>query len=344
MRHAPPTYTPDARFGDVLIEVKQGSQAAGWMRGAMLQLAAAIANEPELRALLVLVEPKMSEGRLGDEMDAMRRAIRPEIASRLFVTSIRDGMLAPLPLGLGVGIEEFVRAVALHEVSPPRTRSGGSWFTVLQVLVHQWLVGSEPTPIAMLMSTTGLSHPSISQALARLAHVVRRSSDRSVELVGFPHQEWSQLVASSESVRGTLRFADRSGKPRSVDALVRKLTSLGREDIAVGGILGATHHVPDLDIVGTPQLVLSIHVPRGVPDTGFVSRLDPALELTTRRDEAAALVIHVVRRARALFEHEGPGRSWADPSECLLDLQEARLQAQAQQFLHEIATRHGRRP
>ncbi len=122
------------------------------------------------------------------------------------------------------------------------------------------------------------------------------------------------------------------------------MASLGRADVATGGILGAAHHLPSLDVVGTPRLDLCVHEPLGTPDTGFISRLDAALERASEREESPAVVLHVVRRRDAFFERDGAGRTWADPSECLLDLQESRLGAQAQQFLREMAARHGRRP
>ena len=71
--------------------------------------------------------------------------------------------------------------------------------------------------------------------------------------------------------------------------------------------------------------------------------MNPSLERTSPREEPAVLVVHVVRRAEAHFERESPGRSWVDPPECLLDLQEARLTPQAEQFLSELCARHQRR-
>jgi hypothetical protein len=274
----------------------------------------------------------------------MRLVLRPGIGSRLFVASVRAGVVSKLPPELGGGLEELVLKLVAREARLQGAKRGTAWFSVLEVLVHHWLNGSPPTSIARLMSTTGLSYPSVAAAVERLRHVVRRGSDRSVELLRFPREEWEQLAAASVRVRETIRFADRTGKPRSIESLVRRLTALGRPDIAIGGILGATHHLPSLDVVGTPRLDLSVHAPHGAPDLTVVSRLDAALERTSLRDEPAVVVLHVVRRRDPLFDREVGGSAWADPTECLLDLQEAKLEAQARQFIRELAARNGRRP
>ena len=337
-------FQPDARVGNLIVEVKRGEQAAGWMRGAVMQVAGALAAEPDLRALLVLAEPKMTDARLTQELDEMREVLRPGIGSRLFVTSVRDGIVSRLPKELGGGLEELVLNLVAREARLQGAKRGTAWFSVLEVLVHHWLNGSPPTSIAALMSTTGLSYPSVAAAIERLRHVVRRGSNRSVELLRFPREEWEQLASASDSVRETMRFADRTGKPRAIEALVRRLAALDRTDIAIGGILGATHHLPNLDIVGTPRLDLSVHAPHGTPDISVVSHLDAALERTSLREEPAVVVLHVVRRRDALFGRNVGGSVWADPTECLLDLQEAKLEAQAQQFIRELAARNGRRP
>jgi hypothetical protein len=110
------------------------------------------------------------------------------------------------------------------------------------------------------------------------------------------------------------------------------LRNLGRDDVAVGGVSGARHYQSDLDLVGTPRLDLSVHSRAKEVDLDFIQELDPALKKSEGREEAPRVVIHVVRRAEPLFER-GDGQLWADPVECLLDLQEGRLESQAQEFM-----------
>jgi hypothetical protein len=48
-------------------------------------------------------------------------------------------------------------------------------------------------------------------------------------------------------------------RPRSPEVLLQRLSELNRSDIAVGGVLGARHYFPGLDLVGTPRLDLVVH-------------------------------------------------------------------------------------
>jgi hypothetical protein len=336
----PTRYEPDARLDGWVVEVKSGSQSANWVRGGLLQLARLLDEEPATRGLLVLVEPRMSVSRILDELAATRRVLRKDLQGRLFVSTWREGELQDPPRDSDPRLEEVVRDAIARAGARGGPQGGVAWLRVLQVLVHRWLLGRQPTSVATLRSLTGFSQPTVASALDRLAHVLVRSSDRSVSLLRFPRAEWDQLVASSDLVRRTRRFVDRSGKPRSPDALLRRLSRLDRPDVAIGGVVGAQHHLPSLDVVGAPRVDLSLHAPRDVADLSFVAALDPALGEAKRRDETPTLVVHLVRRADPLFTN-ARGRTWADPTECLLDLQEMGLETQASQLLRETAARQG---
>ena len=222
------------------------------------------------------------------------------------------------------------------------SRSSEAHHEILRILIHQWLLGKGPIAVSSLMEISGTSHPTVSRSLERFDHYLKRHSDRSVELRSFPREEWARLLAVSDEVRGTVRFADRSGQARSPDSLLRRLRQLQRQDIAVGGVLGAKHYQPSFDLVGNPRLDLSLHSGRKPADLSFVERLDPGLEKTVRRDESPTLVIHTIRRAESLFQPGEDGLPWADPVECLLDLHEARLESQALEFLNSFPATKGR--
>ena len=115
-----------------------------------------------------------------------------------------------------------------------------------------------------------------------------------------------------------------------------------RPNIAVGGVFGAKHYHPSLDLVGSPRLDLTIHSTGSRADLGFVERLDPALRKVEDPSEPANLVIHFLRRHDSLFDKGSDGLNWADPVECLLDLHEARLEPQALEFLNSFTTAKGR--
>ena len=209
------------------------------------------------------------------------------------------------------------------------------------LLVHQWLLGEGQVTTKWLMEYAGCSYPTVAEVLRQFQHCIIRHSDRRVELRSFPKEEWARLVAISEKARSTLRYADRSGQPRSAESLLRRLQRLDRKDIAVGGIWGAKHYHPQLDILGSPRLEISVHCPGKIADLNFIEQLDPALAQTGQRDEPASVVVHFVRRAKPLFQMGENGLAWANPVDCLLDLHEARLEPQAREFLHSLPTMKG---
>ncbi len=90
-----------------------------------------------------------------------------------------------------------------------------------------------------------------------------------------------------------------------------------------GGVAGARHYHPKLDLAGLPRLDLSVHTPGREADIGFVRRLDPALTQVTDPAAPAVVVLHFVRHQEALFAASASGLPWADPLECFFDLHEA---------------------
>jgi hypothetical protein len=123
--------------------------------------------------------------------------------------------------------------------------------------------------------------------------------------------------------------------------MLRRLQRLQRDDLAVGGVWGAKHYQPGLDLAGNPRLDICLHASGKRVDWSFVEQLDPALEMTRRRDEAPTLVVHVLRRATSLFRPNADGLPWADPVECLLDLHEAHFETQAHDFLNSFPAAKG---
>jgi hypothetical protein len=188
------------------------------------------------------------------------------------------------------------------------------------------------------MATVGCSYPTVVTALEDFQEDLTRGSDRRIELSRWPRLPWLRYIGVQEKARATERYVDRSGLPRAAPDLVRRLEKLGRHDIAVGGVLGALHHVESLDIVGTPTLALTLHDPDGIASSAFVERLDPALARTESREETPLVVVHRQRTRRFLATGEA-GAMWADPIECLLDLCEAGLEGLAEQFRSALVRR-----
>lgn len=295
-------------------------------------------------AVLVLEEPQITESRLQEEWDGAASVIRPELFACLAMVYHQSGEWIGIPVPPGLGELAMLNEIVRQAVSrqPARSSRGSeAYYEILRILTHQWLLGKGPVAINWLMETSGTSYPTVSKSLNRLEYCLNRRSDRSVELRYFPRNEWARMLAVSDEVHSTSRFADRSGQPRSPESLLRRLRQLQREDIAVGGVWGAKHYEPSLDLIGNPRLDVSVHTAGKAVDLSFVKRLDPALEKTTQRDESPILVVHTIHRAASLFQPGESGLPWADPVECLLDLHEARLESQALEFLNSFSAAKG---
>jgi hypothetical protein len=210
---------------------------------------------------------------------------------------------------------------------------------VLLVMLHQWLAGKGPMTSKWLEDTVGCNYRTVVSAIDGLGQVVSRRSDRSVSLENFPEQDWGRLLANVRRIRSTILFADVSDQPRSTQSLLQRFLNLELKDIAVGGVMGAKQHDPDLDIVGSPRLDLCVHCPDNKVDLGFVQRLDPGLERMQTPRQPARLAIHFIRRRDPLFKRGDDGLLCADPVECLLELYHGRLDQQARSFQQFLITR-----
>jgi hypothetical protein len=323
---------PDLRLGHLIVQFKTGSQSLRGIRNALLALAYQVAQRPSDRALLVITGSNITLPRLESEMDQLREVLRPELARRLSLSLEQDGHLLGLPRNLEPEIAERIRQ-SIPRTAPVSRRKPAS-YTVLEFLVHEWLLGHGPMTTERIMEACGASYPTVAASLRQFEHLLERSSDRRVQLRHFPQAEWAELVAVSARIRSTTNFTDRSGTPRSVDSLLRRLAKLRPANVAVGGTIGAHHYLPSIDIIGAPRLDLSMH--RSAVDRGLVEALDPALERTTQKSERVVLAVHLVSRHEPLFVEGRGGLAYADPVECLLDLHEARLEPQARELLEHF--------
>ena len=214
-------------------------------------------------------------------------------------------------------------------------RPSEAFFDILRVLLVHWFRKSGPLTSKELAEQTGFTYPTIATALERLEPRLKRHSDRRIELSAFPKEAWFQLVAQADKARASQGFVDPSGRPRPPEVLVDRLRDLGRNDIAVSGVLGARRYLPGLDLVGSPRLDLVVQARRfGGPPT-FLRRLDPALK-PAGRGEPCQVVVHTLFRPEPFFSHPENGIRWADEVECLLDLHEMRLESQALEFVERL--------
>ena len=321
-----------------LIEVKSGVSGVRSIQVALLGMAYTLARQPKRQGILVLTHASVGLQRLRDEWQRAATVLRSDVLSRLSICVDQGERLVGIPRDPDTQTHRKVSRVIATARGPKdsRTSRGDAPFVVLKILLHHWLSDGRPVTTDWLAKTTGYSYPTVARALQSFGSLIERESDRRVRLRWFPHDQLARLFAVSDRVRETVRFADRSLQPRPPEAHLRRLQKLNPPDLAIGGSLGAAHYFPDIDLVGVPRLDLSQHVPGRRPDLGFIEKLDPALKRVLDPLEPATVVVHQVRHAKPLFEPRKGGLQWADPVECLLDLHEARLSAQASQFLKAL--------
>ena len=327
------------RAFDVLIDLRDARR----LRTTLMEMAQVV-SATDYRVVLVLEEPHITELRLIKEWEGAMAVFRRELIDRISIAIHQNGKWKGFPAAPKNTELAVLDEVIQHTLSTLPSRLGRvseSYYEILRILIHYWLLDEGPLTISSLMEISGFSHPTVAKALSRLEHYLRRHSDRSVELRYFPRQEWARLVAVSADVRGTIHFVDRSGHARSPESLLKRLRALGRDDIAVGGVWGAKNYYPSLDLIGNARLDLSVHSPKKAIDLSFVQRLDPALVESIRRDELPTLAVHTIRRAVPLFHSGKNDVSWADPVECLLDLHETHLEAQAKELLQSFVAMKG---
>jgi hypothetical protein len=257
-------FRPDEVIGNTLLEVKAGLDSVGKLRAAIMQLAYALTERGlQSTALLILADPKFTEERLYEEWQCAAKTLNPQIIERLTLVRFLHGEFHGLPQNLSSDIRSRLEDVVRQQVERGGTRvpATRTYYEILKILIHQWLHVSGPMTATWLAKTVGCSYPTVASALERLGGAIRRHSDRSFELAQFPRDEWSRLVAVADRARATMRFADRSGQPRSPDSLLKRVQQLDRPDIAIGGVLGAKHYHPQLDLVGNPRLEFTLHSP-----------------------------------------------------------------------------------
>jgi hypothetical protein len=335
----------DARIGRTVVDVQGGVHAVRGLRSSIVEMALALMQAPELTGLLVLVDPNITHERLEQERRLVELLIVPEVRDRLHIVTAEKSGYSSLPHALDERVRSKLDALVRAERNRLVHRIGRPdyAFLIKQILILSWLRGKGPLTADWICATTGCTYPTFATAVRPLGSLMKRASDRSYELARFPREEWARMVATSTKARNTIRFADTSGQPRTPEALVKRLGASAGPTIAVGGVLGARHLDPELDLVGTPRLDLTVHCPDAMPDMSFIERIDPALRRIDDPHQPAHIAIHFLRRAEPLFEatndQHGGLHAWADPVECLLDLHEARLDGQAEEFLAQLLKR-----
>lgn len=340
----PQDFVIDAEVGNRLIEVKIGVAGLRNVRLGLMQLAYALTERPHSEGYMLLSDVEVTWERLETEWQKAAAVLRKEPLARMVLCveakgEIRGIPRTPDPVTQRILLDVLEVQRGKHR---PRQVKADASFVVLKVLLHHWLTNGEFVTANWLARTAGYSYPTVANVLGRLGSLIERGPKRRLRLRWFPHEEWVRLISLSDQARSTVRFADRSGQPRAPEDHLARLEKINPKEVAIGGVLGAKHYFPDLDIVGTPRLDLSVWSGDIRTNFDLIRMLDPALQCVQDPREPASVVVHTIYHADPLFEPRAWGLHWADPVECMLDLHDARLDLLAGQFLEALQQRRPR--
>jgi hypothetical protein len=286
-------------------------------------------------ALALLFQTVFTPERLAAELSSFRSAVKSDIADRVHVLAL-DG-----PQQIRAALADHVEAHHLEVLTreivavSAGTVASSSRETVQLVMLRRWVQGLPPIRTADLAAESGASAPTVSAALKAIAVEVVRTRDRRVSLKGISTKCWQTWLGKSAEAR-TARFVYVSGSPRSIKYLAKHLMKLGRDDLAIGGVMAGLHHYTGLDITGVPRLDILLHGTHHA-DLSFMQKLDPGLEC----DDSAKyprFVVHFTNRRESYFE-AADGYVWACDLDCLVYMWHARLMHQVEDFVEFLGRR-----
>jgi len=322
----------DARWhgpgGAVLVEFKK-THSMRDVRHALLTLAYLIRREPpSTTAVCVLVDSRLSDNRLREELQQLRQVIHPEIASRVhYLVDKGDasrnivafsGSLTDAPADFYPWLEAQVAAERVRGHGPQLPPRQG----VIAALAQLRLRNRAPVTIRHLQEVCAVSYPTVAAVLKDLTQKgwLEDTGERGVRLRPLTVGEWMELAQDHARLRKTQLFTDPTGQsaPEHLSRRLARLQAANKlpRSVRVGGVLGATGHFPALDITAAPRLDVSVEVQL----SKIAALLDDGLQPKTRPEQRVALAVHVGREP--LGDEQGPDSEprLASELECLADL------------------------
>lgn len=334
--------------GAVLVAFKKTNSVRD-VRHALLALAYQIRHEPGASmAVCVLVDTRLSDSRLREELQQLRDVIHPEIASRLHYLIDKgdasrnivafSGSLVDAPGGFYPWLEARVAAGRMYAPGhrlPPRQG-------VMSTLAQLRLRNLAPVTVKRLQDLCGVSYPTVAAVLKELDQKgwLEDTGERGVRLRPLTVGEWMTLAQDHARQRKVQLFTDPTGQA-SPEQMARRLARLQGvnklpRSVRVGGVLGAAGHFSALDITAAPRLDLSVD---GVP-TQVATMLDAGLQLKTRPEQRVALALHIT--CAHLGDEPGPEEqtTWANELECLADLVEMGFTREASEMARHMEAKN----
>ncbi|MBU3548045.1 MarR family transcriptional regulator [Polynucleobacter sp. P1-05-14] len=335
----------DFAWQDWRVNVKSGIFTVRDLRSILLSYAYALKLEPEKRYLCILTESKLTSARLESELQEFKQVVSSPIAEKIFL-ALHDqgkGFISFPEFGCDIPQKDLKQFIQEQTALSRKRLPGTNRSTVLNLLILQWLHQGEPQTTESLCQASGASYPTVFNTIKRLEAegLMIRESDRRVSLKRFPENLWKRWTIDGGE-RGSIRFRDMSGQPRTTEDLVERFKKLALENVAIGGVIGANYYYPKLDITGSPYLDLVVH---GSANSSleFIQKIDPALHQVNSLIEPADVVVHFLSRTKPFFSRDPEGLLLADPIECMANLYDGGLDYQANDMLTALIANHDQR-
>lgn len=293
-----------------------------------------LSSDPAKSAVCVIMESKLTEQRIWEEVRQFKSVIAPELIDRIQIAFVSKFPVAQTPKSSDAFAKWLLQAV--HDQPAKESPKGIAPRTVFAHLVRSWFAGQEAIPVKSIQHATMLSYPTVAKVLEDLhaKGVLLRTSDRRVGLVDFPWDEWRRWSVAAGSKQEALYFVDPTGLPATAERMASRVNRVAYPQFALSGVIGAKHHFPELDSRGHTRLDLVATGSVDALDIDVIRELDAALELAdSKKKDKAAVVVHFPEHRRDdLFQVDGD-KQWADPLDCLADLYEMGLVAQADEMV-----------
>jgi hypothetical protein len=296
------------------------------LRTLLLDAAYALQAQPDfVDAHIYLHSCTLAKRRVQMEVEQFKSIAQSHIAGRILLHDLRIGAQHKEMLSVGGPFQssDFFRK--------PTTASQEA---VLAYLLQRHLQFLPGVSISTIVAETKASVPTIYKVLNTYSHCIGKDpEDKTLGLRYFAQNDWLYWIQRTNKL-SSVYFIDRSGSPRSAPRLAKELARLQRDDLAIGGLMGALHHLPALDATSSPQLDILVHGTRRM-DLSFITEMDPGLERFEGRTEMAHVVVHFIDRPVSLFVRED-GQNWGSLPDCIANLQKAGLTYQLNDALQLI--------
>lgn len=303
------------RDGVQLKVVSQDLRNTRDLRSLLLETAYELRSRMDISGAQVLLERcQLARRTVEAEFEQFQRIAVHAISSRIQLDLDPSSVQAPGPRSL----EPLSRPD-----SYPAAPTSANQEAVIAYLLDRHLKGMPGLDVKTIAAHTQSSLPTVYKALHSFAHCVTKDvEDKTLRLSSFGTTDWLRWMERSNRLSSVF-FIDVSGMPRSSIRLGKELKRLQRDDLAIGGLMGALHHLPALDATVAPQLDILVHG-TARSDLSFIQQIDPGLKLHRGSPDLANVVVHFVDRPQSLFVQSG-GQTWGSLPDCIANMHKAKL-------------------